>query len=247
MSGVMRLVGAGLLVVIAALGLAACQAGPLRIVHGSGNLRTETRTVRGFHEVELRDEGTLIIEQGAAESLTIEAEDNILPLLTSNVDGGTLVLGVRDTTIFRAKKAIRYRLTVKDLRAIWVSGSGDVEVASLQAEKLTLRISGSGDLAIARLTASSLTVDLSGSGDAEVAGTVPSQQVEVSGSGAYRAEDLTSKRATVRVSGSGNATVRVADTLNARGSGSGNIEYIGAPQVDAETSGSGDIRCLAEQ
>jgi hypothetical protein len=83
MSGVMRLAGAGLVVVLVALGLAACQAGPLSIVHGSGNLQTETRTVRGFNEVELRDEGTLVIEQGAAESLTIAAEDNILPLLTS--------------------------------------------------------------------------------------------------------------------------------------------------------------------
>jgi len=245
--GVLKLVGASLLLAALALGLAACQFGPLDIVNGSGKVRTETRTIRSFNEVELRDQGTLIIEQGATESLTIEAEDNILPLLTSNVNGKTLVLDVQDNYILRTKKEIRYRLSVKDLGAIRVSGSGNVEVAKLQADTLTLGISGSGNLTIDQLTATSLTVDLSGSGDADIAGTVVDQRVEISGASDYRAEGLSSKTATVKVSGSGNAKVRVADTLKARASGSGNIDYIGTPQLDSDTSGSGDIRRVAER
>jgi Putative auto-transporter adhesin, head GIN domain len=245
--GIVRLAGASLLLIAVALGLAACQIGPLDIVRGSGNVQTETRTVRNFSKVELRDQGTLVIEQGATEALTIEAEDNLLPLLTSTVDNGTLVLDEQDNTILRPKKEIRYRLSVKDLREIQVSGSGNVEVAKLQADQLVLDISGSGNLTIGQLTASSLTVDLSGSGDADIAGTVTDQQVEISGSSDYRAENLASKTATVKVSGSGNARVHVAETLKARVSGSGDIEYLGTPKLDSDASGSGDIRHVDER
>ena len=121
----MRLAGASLLLVAMALGLAACQVGPLKLVNGSGNVQTETRTVRNVNEVELREQGTLVIEQGATESLTIEAEDNILPLLLARVEGGTLILDTHAETIVRPKKEIRYRLTVKGKEALRTGRHGD--------------------------------------------------------------------------------------------------------------------------
>src|SRR3954452_19692731 len=68
-------------------------------VQGSGNLRTETRSVSGFTAVDLSEQGHLVIEQNGTEGLTITAEDNILPLLTSNVSGDRLVLGTKPLTI----------------------------------------------------------------------------------------------------------------------------------------------------
>src|SRR5262249_20698204 len=45
---------------------------------GAGGVRTESRQVSGFTAVELQGFGDLTIEQTGAESLTIEAEDDIL-------------------------------------------------------------------------------------------------------------------------------------------------------------------------
>ena len=50
---------------------------------GSGNVVKETREARDFDSVSLTGIGALIIQQTGEESLTIEADDNILPLLTS--------------------------------------------------------------------------------------------------------------------------------------------------------------------
>ena len=50
---------------------------------GSGQLAAEARQVSGFTKVELTGVGELTIEQTGAESLTISAEDNLLPQLTS--------------------------------------------------------------------------------------------------------------------------------------------------------------------
>ena len=196
--------------------LAACT-----IVRGSGNLKTETRTVSGFAAVDLSGSGHLTIEQTGAESLTIEAEDNILPLLTSDVSNGTLRLGERDNSNILTTKTINYRLTVRDLNDLTVSGSGDVTALNMTVSKFTISLSGSGSITLG--------------------GTADSQAVTISGSGRYDAAKLASKSVTIDISGSGTAVVMPSDTLDATISGSGLLEYIGNPTVKQNISGSGKI------
>ncbi len=242
MNGFMRAFGLGLIGIVILTGLAACQVGPLNIVNGSGKLRSEARTVRDFNEVAISGDGTLTIVQGATETLTIEADDNLLPLLTSNVESGRLVLGVKRNTTVRSASGIRYRLTVKNLRAIRSSGSARVEATTLQADRFTIDTSGSSDIAIGQLTATDLDVETSGSGNVTIAGTVTSQRVQSSGSCNYHAGDLASKTARLAVSGNGDATVRVSDTLDVEISGSAQIGYIGTPRVTSDISGSGKVQ-----
>jgi hypothetical protein len=166
--------------------------------------------------------GTLSIRQTGSESLTIEADDDVLPLLGSEVQGGRLVLGPKPNTTIQARTPIRYTLTVKTLRALDVSGAAAVEATDL------------------RLPA--LQVTLSGSGEATLAGTVDRQEIQLTGSGVYHGDGLESAAATVRVSGSGEAVVRVRDTLDAQVSGSGTVEYLGDPTVTQRVSGAGSIR-----
>jgi Putative auto-transporter adhesin, head GIN domain len=59
---------------------------------GFGQIGNESRQVSGFSKVELNGSGELTIEQTGTESLTISAEDNLLPKLSSEVSGDTLVL-----------------------------------------------------------------------------------------------------------------------------------------------------------
>ena len=191
------------------------------MARGSGRVVSEARDVRDFTAVALEGTGKLMIEQTGAESLTIEAEDNILPLLTSDVSGGTLRLGTRSNTFVAPTKPIVYRLTVKNLEDIGVSGSDDVIAPNL--------------------TASTLTIGISGSGDVTIGGTTDRQDITVSGSGTYSAEDLESKTANVQVSGSGDVILRVSEALDASVSGSGSIAYIGDPTVTQQISGSGEI------
>jgi hypothetical protein len=62
------------LALLAVLLLAGCT-----ITRGSGQLSSESRQVSGFTKVELSGSGELKIEQTGTESLTISAEDNVLP------------------------------------------------------------------------------------------------------------------------------------------------------------------------
>jgi hypothetical protein len=203
--------------IAAAAALVACS-----VTTGSGNVISETRTVSGFTKIDLSGAGDVIIEQNGTEALTIEAEDNLMPKLTSEVVDGTLRLGEKSNMTIHLTKPVTYRVSMKDVSGLMISGSGTVTAASI--------------------TAPSLAVDLSGSGKITVGGTVDQQDLTISGSGEYQAKDLQTKIAAADISGSGNAMVTVSDRLDAQLSGSGQLTYYGnPPQVTQEVSGSGRV------
>jgi hypothetical protein len=70
----------------------------------------------GFTKVELSGTGELPIEKTGTESLTISAEDNILPRLTSKVSGDALILGTKPNTTIVTTKPITYSFTVRTSR-----------------------------------------------------------------------------------------------------------------------------------
>jgi hypothetical protein len=104
--------------------------------------RRESRNVRGFEEVELRGVGNLSIEQTGSESLTVEAEEDVIPKVTTKVVNDRLIIGSEFNTI-HTTGPITYRLTVKDLSALEVLGSANVEAESIKTDSLVqLQTSG---------------------------------------------------------------------------------------------------------
>jgi hypothetical protein len=181
-----------------------------------------TREVGGFNSILFKGPGRLIIDQSGSESLRIEAEPAVLPLLSSEVTGGRLVLGPQPGSSFNTQQPIVYHLTVKSLSDLEVMGSAEVQANKVSTDRLKLEGIGSFDAAL--------------QGRADI------QDISVSGSGSFNLENLAGKKATVDVSGSGGAIVHVTDRLEAKVSGSGSVEYIGDPAVTKDVSGSGEIR-----
>lgn len=188
-------------------------------IEGSGNVITETRNVSGFDEIVVLGSGDVVVSVAGTESLSIEAEDNIMPLLTTEVKSGRLELGSESS--FSTTRGITYTITVVSLEGVEINGSGDVDATGIDAGTFVAEINGSGDI--------------------RAAGTSTELDVGVNGSGAFEGEDLVASVGSVHVSGSGTAVVNVADDLEASVSGSGDIEYMGDPTLDESTSGSGRI------
>ncbi len=190
------------------------------MIHGSGKLTTEARNVQKFTAVRLASAGDVTIERTGTESVSVTAEDNLLPFFTSEVKDGTLYLSVARDKSFEGK-APKYRITVVALRAIEVEGAGDVTAGKLDGDALSVSDSGSGDVRLEGRVGE-LTLSLSGSGDADAAA-------------------LQAKHAQVTVSGSGDVTVNATDTLGIDISGSGDVTYLGSPKLTKSISGSGSI------
>jgi hypothetical protein len=195
-------------------------------VRGSGIAKTETREIHGVSAISFTGLGSVVVEQGARESLTVTADDNILPLLQTQVNDGTLVLSIKMPTIvttgFSPRTPIVFKVVVKDLATIALSGAGNADVRKLKTDKLDVNISGVGNLTI--------------SGSTELL------NVTLSGVGTFQGEDFAAETANVTCSGTGSAVVKVSEKLDANVSGVGSIEYIGNPQVTEKVTGIGKVK-----
>lgn len=255
------------LIVLLILPSLACGSFTTNTVMGSGEILTQTMDVSGFRRVTLEGFGDVFIEQGQTESLSVETDANILPLLDIRVRGSELILGTKRGVYVNPSRSITYTLTVQDLDEIRLAGSGTFHVTALKAGNFGVSVSGSGDIDIGELTADELSIELNGSGhilvenanvkavdtslqgsgDIKLEGHADTQKVRVGGSGNYLAGDLQTNASDVNIPGSADITVWAEDELNIQISGSGNIRYYGKPVIDQQISGSGDITSLGEK
>lgn len=199
----------------------------------------QVREVSDFQELELDGIGTLMLQQGDVESLTIEAEEKVLNRISTEVRRGQLI--IQPDRSFRTNEPVTYYLTARRLSSIDVSGSARVEGTDFSADTLHLSASGSASIAIGNLTATSLDVEGSGSAGFELGGTADQQKVALGGSGVYAAGNLVSRVASVATDGAAQATVQVSESLNASAGGASSITYIGNPQVQQQTTAAGRI------
>ena len=191
-------------------------------VVGSGHVVSETRDVANFTSVELAGSADVNILLGNAESVNVEADDNIVPLIQTIVTNGKLVINTKPNKNFTNANRVVVTLAMKSLERVTLSGSGNLHVADMAGPDLA--------------------VDLPGSGDITVDGIADHVIVSLPGSGTIQCNGLKAKSAKVTLTGSGSITVYASENLDAGISGSGTIRYEGSPaQVTKSITGSGTI------
>ncbi len=189
-------------------------------IEGSGTIITESRPVSGFDEIEISGAGEVAVAVTGSESLTIAADDNIMPVLTSDVEGATLELSVEPGNPLSPSQPIRYEVTVESLAGISILGAADFDIDGLDG---------------------SFVIDIAGSGDVVVMGTGDELTIDIKGTGNVDAANFTATAADVSIAGSGDVVVNAADALDVSVSGSGEVEYLGSPAVTQSVSGSGRV------
>lgn len=210
-------------------------------IKGSGKLAQESRILRDIREVDLSGIGNLHIELGEDEGLRIEAEDNLVQYFKLDINKDKLRIGLQSGVRLAPTLPVDYYLTVKDLKAITLSGSGSIEVNSWTGRNVEMTLAGSGDIQVKDLSVQSAKVKIPGSGNITVSGVVQEQDITIGGSGSYLAAALESGKARAKIEGSGSVEVRTLDVLNVSISGSGSVRYTGNPDIRENISGAGQL------
>jgi hypothetical protein len=241
----MKLLTKTLLAVLLVAGTAYTYASPKST---SIQQKTEDRHLSGFHALEVGGPYDVTLTQGTTESVKVEAPDDVMSHITTEVVNGVLKIYNKHNDnfhwgdLFGHHRKILVFVTAKDINSIVVSGSGDVAFKNgIHGDKMTLHVSGSGDVN-GVLEVKTLETTISGSGDVKLSGHAQTSAVRVSGSGDYSAHALITSDTAVHVSGSGDASINASNKVDASVSGSGDIHYSGSPKsVSKAKSGSGDI------
>jgi Putative auto-transporter adhesin, head GIN domain len=197
--------------------LAGCEVGGLR---GNGNVVTDQRSIGDFINIET--EGAFQVEwnKGPA-SLTLNAEENLLPYIETKTTGN--VLRLRSTRSLRPRRGIKVLLSSSAFEGAELNGASRLTAHQLGGSKFYLESNG----------ATRVIAD----------GAVDEMIATMNGASKLEAEKLQTKSATLVVNGAGKAVVAVSDSLKVSISGAGKVEYIGNPShIEREIAGAGSIR-----
>lgn len=227
----------------------------------------ETRNVSTFTKISFRVPGKLYLRQGSPQKVEIEGDKDVIREIETELDGSKLIIGKEgkwfDWSWNDDNRRVNVYITVKDLDAISVSGSGDlIGETKIISSNLDLNVSGSGSLRIETDVSGNLEADVSGSGDIDVKGKCNDFNSNVSGSGKVQMNVAINDLADFGVSGSGKiyasgSASRVKTSISGSGkvlaadlqanscevriSGSGDVEINVKEALDANISGSGSV------
>ncbi len=205
----------------------------------------QSREVSGFSKVKLMNSIDADVTVGKEASVTVIAPDNLMDKVITEVDGDTLKIRYEKHMKWDRdwnNKEVRVVITMPNLEAAGVYGSGDINVTGGKGKDLGLSVKGSGDIKVMGADYKSVDITLMGSGDINIDGECDHASVSVMGSGDVSAGDLKCKDVEAHVKGSGDVEVYASTSVEASIYGSGDISVLGNPKnVDKSEHGSGDI------
>ena len=210
-------------------------------IDGSGKVITENRTVATFNGISLECHANVYFMQGDEQSVKVEAEDNIMSHLKTEVKDMTLEIKMDDEDV-NTHQAINVYVTVKELCLLNLAGSGKVIGKShINCDNMTLGVAGSGNIK-ADIRSLAVKISVTGSGGIDVAGTTTSMDLKIAGSGNVSAKELQAVNTTVAITGSGSSTINSREELNVSITGSGGVRYVNEPaKLKTNITGSGNV------
>jgi hypothetical protein len=194
-------------------------------VVGSGQRQREKREVAPFNSIST--EGAYQIEVVSQQSLSleIEADDNLLPLIKTEVSNG--VLRIKNSRGFSVNRPIVVKIGTPNLEGISASGAGSIEVSNLKNDKFE--------------------IDSNGAHSIKISGETGTVNIEANGAGKIDAHSLRATKGTVAANGVAKIEVYASEELNVTVSGPASVIYSGDPKLNKTVNGPGTVERRASE
>jgi len=186
---------------------------------GNGVAKTDTRDVTDFDEIQVDGTVKLDLATGPLDKLTVTGDENLLPLIGTEVVGGRLV--IHEIKPVHSKTPLVVSVHAPAVARIDTSGVASVIASGLQGPSFTF-------------TSTGVT-------DSQLSGQVTSLEIQSGGAGNVHAAGLAAKQVHVTISGAGTVEVDATEKLKADVSGVGSVKYRGTPAIEKNVSGVGSV------
>lgn len=211
-----------LLLVSLALG---CSRGLLNQVRGSGNRQREERQVASFTSIDTNGAFDITVVSQKQHTLEIEGDDNVLPMIATDVSGN--VLHIRNRSSYSVSQPIKITISVPNLEAVTSNGAGRLRITDLKNDRLELDINGAPAI--------------------EASGETKFLKIKANGAGNIDTHRLRATRADVNSNGVSQIDLYAREQLDVVVSGPSNVTYEGDPVVNKTINGPGTIQKKASQ
>lgn len=210
-------------------------------IKGNGNVVKQDRQIGSFSGLDVGGAFKVFLTQGDKESIVVEADENLMSIITTEVRGNTLM--IKTTEDIRDYETLNIYLTFKDMDEIEVSGACHLSGENkMKFDNLDLDCSGASDVEL-KLGTASLNLDCSGASQVELYGSAQSMEMSISGASHFDGYDLEADICEVDVSGASHAKIYVNKELSAEVSGAASLKYKGDPIIkEHDVSGAGSMK-----
>lgn len=192
-----------------------------RGVKGSGDVKSEKRDLSEFKGIKVG--GVFQVEFTVQDNFNVqvEADDNLLEYIKTEVDGDTLEISTSNR--LSSRNPIIVKIGAPDIEDIAASGAAKISVVNLNND--------------------SLKIDLSGATNVTVAGMTKDLKIDLSGACGIDAAELKAENVSVDASGASSADVFVSNRLEADLSGASTVTYSGSPKdLSKKVSGASSVQ-----
>jgi hypothetical protein len=210
-------------------------------ISGNGHVEEESRDVSGFSGVHVSTGIDVFISEGSGFDVKVEADENLLEVILTELNGNVLVIKT-DRVNIRSAKSKKVYVTMPKLKELKISSAGDCKgMTPFNCDDLRVSISSAGDLKL-DVEANRIDINISSSGDATLTGRTGVLDANLSSAGDLHAFDLIAETVSVDVSSAGDARVHASEEISMNASSAGNIYYKGGAEVvHSRSSSAGDI------
>ena len=155
-----------------------------------------------------------------AQTLEIEGDDNLLPMVSTEVSNG--VLRINNVGSYSTRTPMKIKISVPNIEGISANGAGTIDVSRLKNHKFD--------------------IDSNGAPTIRVSGETKELEIDANGAGKVDAHKLRASRAEVDSKGVAKVEVFASDVLNVTISGPSQVIYDGDPEVNQTVNGPGSVK-----
>jgi hypothetical protein len=187
---------------------------------GSGKTASESRDLSGFHALNISGGIQVDVAAGREFKVEVEADDNLLQAIKTEVDGG--VLRIHTEGKISTSNSMKVRISAPNIDDVDASGAITMNMSNIKNENLSIESSGGSKIT--------------------VSGETENLRAELNGATKLDAEGLITRDADIEANGACKANVNVSQRLRADASGASQITYAGSPsQVEKSTNGASSV------
>ena len=137
----------------------------------------KVRSVPNFDELNLSISANVYLKQGNKQKVEIQASERLLKKIETEVKGNALTIKWNEKNVRHSEK-IKIYITMTKVNALRIAGSGDISASGLiSTGNLELKISGSGDIGLADVKANKISSKISGSADISIKGSSTARRI----------------------------------------------------------------------
>jgi hypothetical protein len=203
--------------------------------------RSEDRDVPEFDAVQVASGIHATVEIGPRRPVRVEADDEILQLVETRVEDGTLHVGFKPQRSWSGDRRVAVTIQTPRLRAVGASGGAMVRATFTRADQSEIQASGGSEIRVRGVDAGRLSMQGSGGSVLYAQGRADTLDLQMSGGTRLHGQDLSVKDVDVQASGGSEADFRASGNLRGNLSGGSELHVRGGARTRVATSGGSSV------